>query len=116
LITLRKRLLEAEDQFKEVDCKRMLEVNNIRNSLVLKENELAHFQEAMAAQAARANTTIKDLQADREEKDKRIEELVAAVERVKGDGERARKAIEERVREKAAEVGRLEQALEGKCN
>jgi hypothetical protein len=73
LITLRKKLLEAEDQFKEIDCKRILEVNNIKNSLVLKQNELAHFQEAMAANSARANTTIKELQLDREEKDKRIE-------------------------------------------
>lgn len=40
---------------------------------MLKQNELAHFQEAMAAQAAKANTTIKELQLDREEKDKRIE-------------------------------------------
>lgn len=38
LITLRKKLLEAEDQFKEIDCKRILEANNIKNSLVLKQN------------------------------------------------------------------------------
>lgn len=42
-----------------------MEVNNIKNLLALKENELAHFQEAMSAQAAKANTMIKDLQAER---------------------------------------------------
>lgn len=70
-----------------------MEVNNIKNSLVLKQNELAHFQEAMAAQAARANTTIKELQLDREEKDKRIEELSAITERMKEEGERMKKTM-----------------------
>jgi hypothetical protein len=86
-------------------------VNNIKNSLVLKENELAHFQEAMAAQAARSNTIIKELQLEREEKEKRIEELSAAVENMKGEAEKVKKVMEEKYRDKSIEISKLEQAL-----
>ena len=61
----------------------------------------------MAANAARANTTIKELQLDRDEKDRRIEELFAAVERMKEEGERTKKALEEKMREKAGDVVKL---------
>ncbi len=61
----------------------------------------------MAANAARANTTIKELQLDRDEKDRRIEELFAAVERMKEEGERTKKALEDKMREKAGDVVKL---------
>lgn len=85
----------------------MLEVNNIKNSLVLKENELVHFQEAMTAQIARANSTIKELLVEREEKDKLFEELTNATETLKADNEKLRKLMDERVREKATQVAKL---------
>ena len=61
----------------------------------------------MAAQAARSSTIIKELQVDKEEKEKRIWELSAAVEKVKTEAEKVKKVMDEKFREKTAEIGKL---------
>ena len=61
----------------------------------------------MAAQAARSNTIIKELQVDKEEKEKRIWELSAAVEKVKTEAEKVKKVMDEKFREKTTEIGKL---------
>lgn len=61
----------------------------------------------MTAQTARANATIKELLAERDEKERRIEELAAISERVKNENEKIKKAMEERVREKTVQISKL---------
>lgn len=43
----------------------MLDLNNLKNQLVLKENELAHIQEALEADLAKLNISFKEVVADR---------------------------------------------------
>jgi ferritin-like metal-binding protein YciE len=70
----------------------------------------------MATQTTRANSTIKELLAERDEKEKRIEELAVIAERVRAENDNLKKAMEEKVREKAVQITKLEQALELKFN
>lgn len=64
--------MESQDVVKEMECKKMLEINNFKNVIMLKENEVAHLMEEKNIISNKLASLSQELTLERDERQKKL--------------------------------------------
>jgi small-conductance mechanosensitive channel len=83
---------------KEAECSAQFEINNLRNQLFLKENEISHILEEKNLLSDRVSSLTEELANEKEERGKRIEELISSTDVSRNEWDALRKSYEEKLR------------------
>jgi len=63
---------------REIECNAQFEMNNLRNQLFLKENEISHFLEDKNELTDKITMLTTELANEKEERGRKIEELISS--------------------------------------
>lgn len=116
MIALRKKILEADDNLKEYECQKMMELNNLKNIIELKDNEINHFGEDKKSLTDKLTAITSELSVERKEKQSKVEDLIAELEKTKEEIELNHRNYQEKISTKDSLISKLENCIESKSS